>query len=187
MSRIRLLSATASVLDAATLEPRPGRPARSGTCERWILMRGTFPHPAIGHEKALLCRGVGVFLTTDGAYRDRTGDLRLAESAGELVPVRPGHGRARLTVGGSTQVKDAVSDQQDIDAALDLVGLRSLMALSSGSAGFRIRRAGRPRRRATSAIGVKPCGGCAERAARLNGCVCGVRARLELPRTEGGR
>ena len=33
------------------------------------FVRGRFPHRAIGHEKTLLCRGVVVFLTTDGRKR----------------------------------------------------------------------------------------------------------------------
>ena len=39
------------------------------------FVRDAFPHRAIGPEKTLLCRGVVVFLTTDGAKRARTADL----------------------------------------------------------------------------------------------------------------
>ena len=36
------------------------------------FVRDAFPHPAIGPEKTLFCRGVVVFLTTDGLGRTAT-------------------------------------------------------------------------------------------------------------------
>ena len=50
-----------------------GQQTLTSHTERFV--RDAFPHGAIGHEKTLLCRGVVVFLTTDGAKRARTADL----------------------------------------------------------------------------------------------------------------
>jgi len=46
-----------------------GRTATLTPAQNGGFVRGTFPHLAIGREKTPLCRGVVVFLTTDGTKR----------------------------------------------------------------------------------------------------------------------